>query len=116
MNFEKQAALASRLFCTTRDGLLNWTPAGRPNAFKVALPHYAVVLSYEMDSYFIEVQNAQGETADVFDDTQLNEQAPTAAPLDASWHKTMCETYRMARRAGLGADKALDDVLKALAT
>lgn len=114
MSFEKQAALASRLFCATRDGKLQWKPAARPNSFQVAFPNYAVVLSHDVDDYFVELVNGHGEAADVFDDTQLHEEGPDGAPVEGSWRSTMSETYRLARRAALGADRALDDILKAL--
>jgi hypothetical protein len=116
MRFEKQAALVSRLFQETSGGRLAWQiSASRPNAFEVAFPNYAVVLGSGVDEVFVELVNRYGEPADAFDDADLAEEGPDGAPVEGSWPKTMRETYRLARRAALGADKALDDVLSALA-
>jgi hypothetical protein len=117
VKFAKQAALASRLFEATSEGTLEWKPSSaRPNAFQVNFANYAVVLSNDVDDYFVELFNGHGEAADVFDDSQLDEEAPMDAPVEGSWAKTMRETHRLARRAALGADKALDDILAALET
>lgn len=116
VKFAKQAALASRLFEATSEGRLQWQPSSaRPNAFQVTFANYAIVLSNDVDDYFIELFNGHGDAADVFDDSQLDEEAPMDAPVEGSWAKTLRETHRLARRAALGADKALDDILKALA-
>jgi hypothetical protein len=115
MRFERQAALVSRLFEATSRGRLAWQVSpSRPNAFEVAFPNYAVILGHGVEEVFVELVNQHGEAADVFDDVELDHEGPDGAPVDGSWPKTMRETYRLARRAALGADKALDDVLTAL--
>jgi len=118
VNYQKQAALVARLYDKTRAGKLEWEVAAQHDTFQVSFPHYSVLIfpqpnreSGEPD-IIIQLLNEQGEIADSFSDMDLR--GVPGVPDGDSWFPVMQSMHAMARRCALGADKALDAVLKEL--
>ena len=114
MKFDKQAELVSRLYKSTVDGKLDWKPAVREGAFQVSFPTYTVVLAADGADYYIEIINDNGDSIENFSDMDLTKGSDISGQINSSWFATMREMEVMARRRALGADKALDDLLREL--
>jgi hypothetical protein len=114
VNFAKQAALVGGLFKKTAAGQLEWKPSVGDDQFQVSFRNYTVRIELmagrQGPDYVIQVINENGNIADSFSDNDIKNEE--GAPLGQSWFGIMRELHLMARRSALGADKALDALLK----
>jgi hypothetical protein len=115
MMFDKQALLISRLFKATKEQKVDWRPSVRDDSFQVSFPNYTVILYTVGADYVVDLTNDAGDIVDTFNDVQLDKTGIFPdLPNFMGWYQAMSDLYGLARRSALGADKALDDILKAL--
>ena len=113
---EKYRNLVERLFARTRDGTIEWNDL--QNDVYCSLKKYDVHLKASRDAEgdpieILELRDQSNQIIDRFDDTEI------AGPISGygdigNYYVLMVELRKAARRKDLGADQALDDVLKDL--
>jgi hypothetical protein len=115
MTQEKYVRLISKLAHTTNEGLVEWEPTARTDVYQAAFPAYGVrIWRDELDSgetdIVLAIVNSEGVVIDEVRDTSFQ-------PGDFGTRgafTVMSELFRNAKRRALGAEEALDALLKNL--
>lgn len=115
---DKRAALAERLYHKTKEGALKWEATAEDGVYQVAFPGYALHIGErERNSepfIFVRLYDADGTLMEDYDDGDLKEMIPSSVPGSIGFYTLLSELYSGARRAALGVDRALDNILKEL--
>jgi hypothetical protein len=110
---EKYGQIVDRLVARTSRREIEWRETAHPEQFQVSFPNYSLTLQQRTRrdgsvDYIISIINASGTTVDTFTDEQVD------ATVGGKYFQAMGELFEQARRQALGADEALDQVLKEL--
>jgi hypothetical protein len=112
---DKYVRLVNRLVQLTREGSLTWESTVGMDTYQSSFPTYGVrIWSDERDGgeldYVLQIVNSEGTVIDEIRDTSF-------APGDfgqSSAFREMGDLFRLAKRKALGADEAIDRILKDL--
>lgn len=112
MFVEKHRTLVRNLIERTNSGKIRWEESTQEGVFQVSFPEYTLVIEIveTMNSgndISIGVYNGVGSLVDSLTDTSISDGG-------GQWYSRMKDLYDTARRQALGADKALDEILKSL--
>ena len=110
MATDKLAQLVLKIHQNSQQGRIDWQATTRSNAFESAFPRYSVRIFTRGEGVILAILNEVGETVEEVADTDLE-----GLPGAESWWRVMSEIHEMARRRALGADEAIDALLKELA-
>jgi hypothetical protein len=115
---DKLVTLARRLHKQTKAGSVEWEKTGEDGVFEADFAGYAVQLSEVVEDepiYFVRIYNRDEVLLEEFSDEDLTEVLNRTSPTEPSvMFELMAETYRKARRAAMGVDKAVDSIISAL--
>jgi hypothetical protein len=101
----------------TRGGKIHWVRTGVKGVYLANFPEYAVRISVELPGkllvqdkqyYYLRIYNDNGDMVEEITDAQLTK-TPEFDP-----REVMIEIYNMARSQAMGADEAIDALLKVL--
>jgi hypothetical protein len=113
----KLVQLVLLLHQKTLSGSIDWKMGRTPNNYEAVLGGFTIRLSsqhgnYEEEAldYFMEVVDADDLVVESVSDPELHE----VLPADLNAYTIMREMYTRASRVALGADKAVEAILKAL--
>jgi hypothetical protein len=114
----RYAALIDRLYTKTRSDELVWEVDPWSNRVTTSLSNYAVQLQGGEGPEgepleIVNVLNSGGETIDSFSDEELTGIPVEIEGFENYWH-LLKRLRQIAMRKARGADKALDDIIKAL--
>ena len=117
MSHNKAVELVSRLHGSTKADRVDWRPTTRNDEFEVSFPRYSIRVRQkrrrgEEFDYFITILNEEGVMVEEFSDLDLAQEEFE----ESSAFQLMSEIHEMARRKAMGADQAIDALLKELLT
>jgi hypothetical protein len=96
----------------TKDGEIQWERTETDGVFQHAFPDYSVRIAFHQeefaDYYVLIIYNAEGSVIESVTNDDLEQEGLRNA------FSVMQEMYNTARRAAMGIDEALDDLLKHL--
>ena len=113
----KMWALVERLAVKTAEGRLVWESTSGKGVFQTSLPKYTVRISEEPNrhtegmDYVMSIHDSSGSNIERVSDVDL---APTAGAKGEDAFSVMRGLYKEAKRAALGVDKAVDEIITAL--
>jgi hypothetical protein len=114
--YEKQAELVRRLYEKTTLGEVEWKKTASDDAFQSSFKNSSVrVASTKLQTqtlFTVELLNKDGDVADSFDDSDLDTEM--FGEVNRENYQKLREIFEMARRHAQGADKVLNEILKAL--
>ncbi len=116
MATEKQVQLIRSLMRKTNAGEVRWEATGDEEVYQAAFPSYGIRIernydrwNKEVDGYTVYVLNQEGTAVDEMSDGNFIE-----ANFDRSPFLELQELFQGAKRTALGAEQALDAILKDL--
>ncbi|WP_342249340.1 hypothetical protein [Sphingomonas sp. OTU376] len=114
---EKYQTLVRRLFEKTMSGDVDWE-IGFNNDLYCTLSGRYVYLKYTRDAdgeplEILELKDSSDQIVDSFNDTDITDMVDGYEGI-ANYYQLMSVLRRSARRKAVGADKALDDILRGL--
>ncbi len=101
---DKLIQIAEIVYNQTQAGELKWEKTPDLNTFQTSFPSYSILIQDSRDTILFKIYNEEGQIIE-----QLSEgQASNAG------FSNLRDLYVTARRAAMGVEEALDEILKAL--
>jgi hypothetical protein len=116
--FDKHGKLVEGLLAKSDTSGLEWRATPTDSAFQVSFANSSVRIKEKTTSagaaglYTIELINEDGQVADSFTDEELDRFFE--GKIGAKYFRAMHTLFERARRAALGSDKVLDNILRQL--
>lgn len=101
---DKLIQIAELVSKQTENGTIKWEGTPEPNTFQTAFPNYSILIQDSNGQVVLRLYNDEGRFIEELSDTQASNSGFTG----------MRELYAHVRRAAMGVDEALDDILKTL--
>jgi len=117
MSTEKHGKLVDLLLKKTRAGELDWRVSVLEDRYQVSFKDNTVRLyrteegEYGNPFVYVELINDEGIVAETINDEELDRDVPKG---EHHWFQKLATLFEMARRAALGSDKILDEILSDL--
>ena len=118
MTHEKFIVLLKKLESKSADGSIEWEATASGSSFQTSVSDYVLRISEEYSpdpdpetapDFILALYNQRGDLVDSVSDPELR-----VADRTFEAFKVMKNIYKMARRSALGADEALDSIIKGL--
>jgi hypothetical protein len=101
---DKLIQIAELVYNQTEAGQIQWEKTPDINTFQTSFPSYSILIQESRDTIIFKICNEEGQVIE-----QLSEgQASNAG------FPNLRDLYVTARRAAMGVEEALDEILKAL--
>jgi hypothetical protein len=115
----KHVVLFERLFELTKKGVLNWQETVQKNVFAVPFSGYSVEIRSDRDPddqdiITLTIRDVEGTIVEAVTDAEAVADYMDTPNDRKKFFEKSEGLYEAARRAALGADKALDSILKEL--
>jgi len=120
MSYKKLAKLTSNLQRRTLSGKIDWQETAWRDMFQASLANYSVRVSLvesqsaEGQDVKISIVNEEGVEVESFRDVDLKQQWFSEVGTAGHPYEVMLNIYQTARRAALGSEKAVSDILEEL--
>ena len=120
MAYKELADLTARLYRTSLEGQVNWEETVLKDVYQASLANYSVRISLEesqssmQSDVRISIVNSEGTIVESFSDVDLDPEWLNEFQIEESPYRIMLNTYEVARRTALGAEKAIKDIVREL--
>lgn len=106
--YQKLWKLIGKLESYSDYGSRKWEETTSPNAFQLSLPEYVLRIAESGNDYVISIFNNNGRLVEAASDSDFTDNGVLGA------YQALRRLYEKARRSAVGAEKAVDDILKSL--
>lgn len=114
MAYKELAVLASNLHKKTLDGSIGWEETALKDVYQTSLADYSLRISLEAAMVRIAIVNEVGTEIETFVDEDLSPEWLHEIGVDEHPYTMMKSVYEIARRRALGAEQAVNEILKVL--
>lgn len=120
MAYRKLASLACRLYQRTYDGEVDWEETASTGVYQASFADYSIIISLQPpqsggdSDVKISIIDDVGNEVESFLDVDLESEWLIDLGIIETPFKIMKDTYDTARRAALGSEKAIDEILAVL--
>ena len=107
MSSPKFAAIIRALIQNTTDGKVEWAAVAGTQEYLAILPSHVIAIGVEGPDYVLRILDRDGDEIEQVKDPQLGSYMESP-------YTVMMQLHTLARRSSIGAEQALDAVLKEL--
>ena len=107
MSYQKIILVIQKLIDKTSAGEIGWEETELENVYQAVFPEYSVRIWPRGEDFVLGIFNAQGALIEEVSDVALKDELSDS-------YRIMKDLYLSARRAAMGVDQALDEILSSL--
>ena len=120
MAYRKLANLACKLYQKTIQGDVNWEETAWTGTYQASFADYSILISLQPshkggeDDVKISIRDGEGNEIESFLDVDLEDSWLLEFGVVETSYSLLKDTYDTARRAALGSEKAINEILSVL--